>query len=230
MDAKIAAQLAEKLQISLNYVVKEESEMRLLKEIFDSEFGKDLVFKGGTALRLAYGSPRFSEDLDFTATKELNIERVLRFLRDLTRLSGIIGVEAREKFYTVFALVKVQDQILPKATSIKIEASKRAKEWIKGQDFDDMPVSSEVAVFRVIAQVAKLEQLLVEKEETLKNRNAPRDRFDYWFIKQLLGEQVSLDFSGLDPEVVKSEMHRLLPRPQWRLIKPWLEKDQPTRN
>ena len=30
------------------------------------EFGKELVFKGGSALTLCYGYNRFSEDLDFT--------------------------------------------------------------------------------------------------------------------------------------------------------------------
>jgi len=218
MDAKAATEFAKKLQVSLTHVVREEYEMVILKEIFDSRFGKYLIFKGGTALRLAYRSPRFSEDLDFTATRGLSVEKFLVFLKGLTRLSGIVKVEAREKFYTVFALVKVKNQILPTAISIKVEVSKRKKEWVKGRDYDDMLISSEMAVFRILAQVARIERILEEKEDALKNRNAPRDRFDWWFIKQSLGERVSLDFGGIDPKVVKSEMHRLLPRPQWRVI------------
>ncbi len=34
--------------------------------ILYEQFGKELVFKGGTALSKAYGLERFSEDLDFT--------------------------------------------------------------------------------------------------------------------------------------------------------------------
>ncbi|MBN3033749.1 MAG: nucleotidyl transferase AbiEii/AbiGii toxin family protein, partial [Candidatus Saganbacteria bacterium] len=47
----------------------------LVREYFQHEFLSDLyklpgaeklMFKGGTALRIIYGSPRFSEDLDFS--------------------------------------------------------------------------------------------------------------------------------------------------------------------
>ena len=65
MDIATAKVLSNKLQISIDCIVREEYEILLLKEIFESEYGTKLVFKGGTALRLAYGSPRYSEDLDF---------------------------------------------------------------------------------------------------------------------------------------------------------------------
>lgn len=218
MDAKTASDLAKKLQISINYVIREEYEMMLLKELFDSEFGKYLVFKGGTALRLVYGSPRFSEDLDFTAIGDFNINEFISFLKKLSRLPGVEEVEARKKHYTAFALVKIKDPILPRPTSIKIEVSMRKGEWVKDKDYSDKPIASEVTVFRVIIRVASLEKILEEKENALKNRQAPRDRFDYWFIKQLLGKNISLDFSGINPEQVKSELHRLLPKSQWRLV------------
>lgn len=34
----------------------------------------DLVFQGGTSLHLAYGSPRFSEDLDFLVNSSINLQ------------------------------------------------------------------------------------------------------------------------------------------------------------
>ena len=74
MDLIAAQTLSQKLQISLEQVVREEYEILLLKEIFESEFGANLVFKGGTALRLVYNSPRFSEDLDFTLIKDFDRE------------------------------------------------------------------------------------------------------------------------------------------------------------
>src|SRR5690606_37680860 len=45
--------------------------------ILYSEFGKELIFKGGTALTKCFGFDRFSEDLDFTASKELDIKKTL---------------------------------------------------------------------------------------------------------------------------------------------------------
>lgn len=47
-------------------IIREYTQTIVLKAIYQSEFGQKLLFKGGTALRFAYGLGRFSEDLDFT--------------------------------------------------------------------------------------------------------------------------------------------------------------------
>ena len=46
--------------------------------ILYQNFGKELVFKGGTALNIVYGLPRFSEDLDFTLSKEIDIKDIVQ--------------------------------------------------------------------------------------------------------------------------------------------------------
>src|SRR3989344_2458817 len=45
-----------------------------------SIIGNELVFKGGTALYKIYKLNRFSEDLDFTLTKKIDIEKMTRKL------------------------------------------------------------------------------------------------------------------------------------------------------
>ena len=52
------------LKISIDKIVREEAEMAFLQELADDPLSSKLVFYGGTALRLAYNSPRFSEDID----------------------------------------------------------------------------------------------------------------------------------------------------------------------
>jgi hypothetical protein len=49
----------------------------LILFILYKEFGKELVFKGGTALNKCFGSDRFSEDLDFT-TKKKDFETIIK--------------------------------------------------------------------------------------------------------------------------------------------------------
>ncbi len=66
MNKQLADDLQKRLGISQEQIVREEYVVIILKQLFESELGKSFVFKGGTALRLAYGSPRFSEDLDFS--------------------------------------------------------------------------------------------------------------------------------------------------------------------
>lgn len=89
MDISTARSIGQKLQISIDSIVREEYEILLLKEVFESEFGLSLVFKGGTALRLAYNSARFSEDLDFTLIKKINRKKFIVFLKEVkTDLAG----------------------------------------------------------------------------------------------------------------------------------------------
>ncbi len=224
MDKATAESLAKKIQTSKDCVVREEYEMLILKEIFESEFGSSLMFKGGTALRLAYNSARFSEDLDFNLINEIDKEKFMEFIKVVGKKHPeIVDVEANEKHYTVFALIKIKVEYFDRAFSIKIEISKRAGGWVKDKDYSDKIIKSEVAPLTVLARVASLEVILREKEDALKNRKVARDMFDYWFINQLLKKEVKVDFSGYDKTQVLRELHKLLVKPYWRLINSWLE-------
>ena len=226
MDISAAQVLSNKLQISLEQIIREEYEILLLKEIFESGYGSSLVFKGGTALRLAYNSPRFSEDLDFTLIiiKDFNKEEFIQFLKELEKkYPAIIGVEVNEKFYTIFGLIRIKEDYLDRNFSIKIEVSKREGEWIEDKDYSNKIIKSEVTPLTVLAQVVSIERILEEKEDAIKNRKAPRDIFDFWYINQLLQKQVKPNFDGYDKEHAKSELHRLLPRTYWKVVDSWLE-------
>jgi len=47
-------------------VVREYCQHLFLSYLYQLSGSERLLFKGGTALRVVFGSPRFSEDLDFT--------------------------------------------------------------------------------------------------------------------------------------------------------------------
>jgi Uncharacterized conserved protein len=46
-------------------ILREYLQYKTLEIIFNSKAGQKMSFLGGTALRIVYGSSRFSEDLDF---------------------------------------------------------------------------------------------------------------------------------------------------------------------
>lgn len=224
MDISTAKQISNKLQISLDYVTREEYEVLLLKDIFESGYGSSLVFKGGTALRLVYGSPRFSEDLDFSLITGFDNAGFLEFLRKVgKRYPNITEVEVIDKFYTIFALVKINEPFLSRAFSIKIEISKRKGEWIRGKDYSYKVIKSETTPLTVLASVVSTEVILREKEDAIKNRKAARDVFDYWYLNQLLNKEIKVDFAGYDKIHAKGELHRLLPKNYWRVVDTWLE-------
>ncbi len=224
MDITSAQILSQRLQISLDYIVREEYEILFLKEIFESKYGSKLVFKGGTALRLAYGSARFSEDLDFTLIGNIDRKAFINLLKDTgKKYPVVVSVEVNDKFYTIFALIRIKEEYLKRTFSIKVEVSKRKGEWIKDKSYKEMVIRSDITPLTLLAQVASLGKLLEEKEDALKNRKAARDVFDLWYINQLLKHDVKPSLESYDKGQAKSELHRLLPRHFWRIVDPWLE-------
>lgn len=66
-----------KQQISQGMSIEEKSnktrellQIIILKIIYDKDFFKNIVFTGGTALRVVFGVKRFSEDLDFSLVRK----------------------------------------------------------------------------------------------------------------------------------------------------------------
>ncbi|MBS3906484.1 MAG: nucleotidyl transferase AbiEii/AbiGii toxin family protein, partial [Syntrophaceae bacterium] len=83
MEQSIAEQKARELGIDRTQVVREYWELIILRGLYESPQGRYLIFKGGTALRLAYGSPRFSEDLDFSLTKDVMKGKFLPLIKKI---------------------------------------------------------------------------------------------------------------------------------------------------
>lgn len=223
MNRQLALQLQNKLKISIDRIVREEYEMILLSSLLQSDFGSKLVFRGGTTLRLAYGSPRFSDDLDFSQIKKITEEEFLAWAKEVANLnSNLEVVEARKKYFTLFALFRIKDPVLAKAFSIKIEISTRGNGWKRVKDYTLMNLRSNVTPITITAQVAAVEKIKREKQTIKPSRI--RDIFDLWFIGQFLKKPVALDFKGFSKEAVKAELHRQLGQGHRNLIEAWLQK------
>jgi len=224
MDARLASQMAKKVGISAVQIIREEYEMVILREIFESELGEKVVFKGGTAIRLAYGSPRFSDDLDFGQIKRVNLRDFAKLCDNIVRGNKNLAlIEVLRKYFTLFAFFKIKDPALSEAVSIKVEISTREKKWAKDIDFRLINLKSEVTPLVALAQVATLERILREKQKIEPKRI--RDIFDIWYINGLLGKKGRIIFSGFKKVEVKRELFRLLPQGSRRLIDLWLEKN-----
>ena len=224
MDKKLAQELQKTLKISLVQIVREEYEMILLNSIFDSSFSNKLVFRGGTALRLAYGSPRYSDDLDFTQITEIKEKDFQEWCRKIAQATPNLElIEALKKYYTLFAKFRVKDAVLSQEIGIKVEISVRKETWEKGKDYTLGNLISEVTPITVMAQVVSLEW--IKKEKLTISPPRIRDIFDLWFIGQALKKPVEIDFSQFKIGLVKRELHRLLPEGKQKLIETWLPKE-----
>ncbi|OGG15538.1 hypothetical protein A3D77_05850 [Candidatus Gottesmanbacteria bacterium RIFCSPHIGHO2_02_FULL_39_11] len=224
MDTQLAIEKSRQLKISVIPIVREEYEMLLLARIFDSRFGKQLVFRGGTALRLAYNSPRFSDDLDFSERKSISVAEFQKWGKEVDKDNEYMElVEALKKKFTLFALFRIKDPALPASISIKVEISVREDRWVQDKDYTLMRLQSAVTPLTVLAQVASIER--IEKEKLNIKPARIRDIFDLWYIGQRLNRPHKMDFSSFPAREVRRELHRLLAGGARRLIESWLPKN-----
>lgn len=223
MNKQLALKKQQELGIAIPQIVREEYEMILLNRIFQSDFGNNLVFRGGTALRLAYNSPRYSDDLDFTQLKNIQEWDFKNWCGKTAKATPDLElVEALQKYYTLFAKFKIVDPSLERAISVKIEISRRKGKWEKEKNYVLTQLSSEITPITVLAQVATLKQ--IEKEKQSISPLRIRDIFDLWFIGQKLGVPTTMNFSEFSMREIRSDLHKLLPQKQYKLIKEWLPK------
>lgn len=221
MNKQLADTLEKKLGISQEQIVREEYEMIILKALFESELGKSFVFRGGTALRLAYGSPRFSEDLDFSIIENIKTKTLKALLKKIADQNKAIQLkEALQKKHTYFGLFRVKEDFLKQAFSIKFEASIRPVEMKQNKDFRLLTLNSQVTNLTALAQVASLEW--IEKEKKTIKPPRVRDIFDLWFIGQKLNRKTKMGFRAWKASTVKRALHKLLPENERRLLEQWL--------
>jgi predicted nucleotidyltransferase component of viral defense system len=223
MNKQLLENLQKELGISQEQIVREEYEMIILKQFFESELGKSFVFKGGTALRLAYGSERFSEDLDFSVVGGFNRKKLDDLFKKLdSQYEALKLIETIQKKFTYFGLFRVKEEFMTQAFSIKFEASIRPVVLKKDKDYKLVTLNSRVTNLTVLAQVVSLEYIEKEKQ-TIKPLRI-RDIYDLWFISQKLGKPVDMDFGDWDKKKVKQEMNKFLPKKGRRLLEKWLQE------
>jgi len=208
MNQEEAGRLARELKIDITQVVREEWEVKLLALLFEQPLGNRLYFKGGTALRLVYGSPRFSEDLDFTATQPITQKMFTAFIESVaasypqTRVSDL-----KAKFYTLLAEFKISESFLPSNFSMKIEVSTRRQRYQPTLALVNSPTTN----MQVLARVERLEDVYQEKQVALGSRRKPRDLFDLWYIAQQLRRPLPVDLPKLPRREIRQELLRYLP-------------------
>lgn len=202
-----AERWARELKIDPTQVVREEWELKILKSIFDSPLGQKVYFKGGTALRLAYGSPRFSEDLDLSVFRSIKEKEFKDWAKKIVKTFSQIKISDLEsKFYTHSAELKISEDYLPRNFSIKIKISKRKVNYL----YSLRMLTSMVTNIQVLANVEELEEILKEKLAALASRKKGRDLFDIWFITQKIKQALPKDLPKISAREIRS-INKFLP-------------------
>lgn len=161
-------------------VAREYCQHLFLSYFYRQKGSEKILFKGGTALKIIYESPRFSEDLDFSGFKASTslIEKLIEgSLLEIEREG--IRVEIEESKRTTGGYLAIASfDFLGYDVSIQIEISQR-----RGNSLEGIVtlVASDLTPPYTILYLSE-DQLVVEKFEALFRRKAPRDFFDLYFI------------------------------------------------
>jgi len=169
----------------------------------------NLIFKGGTALRLAYGSPRFSDDLDFSYTKTIRADDIFTFISNISAKYDLKVRETVEKRDTILAEFSIRHMNIPQAFRLKLEVSKRRSKTLQ---YEVRLLRSPVTPFEVLFNVQTLESILSEKLNAIRDRNEPRDIFDIWYICKKLDQPLPVMPEKTDVKRFKQTLHKYLPK------------------
>jgi len=205
------AEFARKNHIGQYYQEKDYLQTTFLYAVY--RITDEIVFKGGTCLKVAYKYQRFSEDLDFNSTlgpETLQgiVHRALKNIALLGMTSSFDKEEVFEEAYT--ARIRFKG---PRFTgsrmstnTIRIDIGARGGCIQKPRWVQITPEYPDVPTFLLLAMTK--EEILAEKLRALSMRSAPRDLFDVWCLIQdvkidrsLLGAKLSS--VGLKPGKLK---------------------------
>jgi len=180
-------ELATKLQTTEGNIAREYCQHLFLSYFYKKTGAEKIVFKGGTALRIIFNSPRFSEDLDFSASdggivtiSEIN-QLVDSTLGDIKNEGIEFEKEVNpgtqgETSRGYFAIIKLK--MLEFDSEIKLQISFRSPDKVIS---NTMLIQNEfIAPYVVIFLTESL--LVSEKIQALLERKKPRDFFDLYFI------------------------------------------------
>ena len=215
--------LATKYQTTDTNVRREYFQHLFLSYFYQQPKSENILFKGGTALRILYSSPRFSEDLDFNSsfTHYKDIETLLlktlsQMEKEAIRFTLNEGKPTTGGYIASFAFYG-----FPRPVELRIEISQREKE----KNGNVVAIANDFTPpYNVISVPEK--KLVMEKIKALLARKKPRDFYDVYFIlrKQIhIADKKSLmHVSKLLQKTTinfEAELKQFLPRSHWAIIR-----------
>jgi predicted nucleotidyltransferase component of viral defense system len=206
-------------------IAREYCQHLFLSALYQEEKAQKLYFKGGTALRLLYRSPRFSEDLDFDSPQKHDIAGL-----EATIVAALGEIEARgittelqeakttTGGYLAVAIFSLPDYRITSQLEISLRngTSKREVATIEN---NYLPTYT-------VVQLAEA-QLVAGKIKALLVRRKPRDFYDVYFM--LRSRLLPAEQRSLLPDVLaalqeakpnfEEELKQFLPQSHWMMIK-----------
>lgn len=209
--------LATKLQTTELNIAREFVQHQFLRYFYQQPKATKVYFKGGTALRIVYQSPRFSEDLDFDSKLNLSeLETMIESTLLELRRDGIESeiVESKQTSGGYLGIIRLDGM----KTSLEISNRK-----VSRGEFQ-MIVSEFTAPYTLFT--LERAKLVDEKIEALLSRQKPRDFYDLYFMLRanMLDREQKHKLGAVRKLVTNSkinfsrELKIFLPKSYWPIV------------
>lgn len=180
IEKRQVQRIAQVWQTTLNNVAREYFQQLFLSRLYQEKGSDSLLFKGGTALRIIWQSPRFSEDLDFTGVHITikGIEALMEGALAKIEREGIQTEIIESKSTSGGYLAIFQFETNEYKSQIKIEISLRNGKKVTGTT---ALIHSDLVVPYALIHLQE-EILVAEKIRACLTRGKTRDFYDLYFI------------------------------------------------
>lgn len=177
---------------SIHQVFQEEVQKAILTSLSREEAFNNLVFQGGTLLRLFYGNPRFSEDLDFVLRQKKifdltkNLSKIQTFVKDVFPFLKEIRIRIQKKDQNM------QRFILRTISDIPEQNLRIHIELAYVSSYRNQPKILDYPPFNPVVRVEDISEILADKITALGCRPylKGRDIWDIYFLA--IEKQVSI--------------------------------------
>jgi predicted nucleotidyltransferase component of viral defense system len=151
----------------------EQFELEVLSRLQSGRFLANLIFGGGTMLRLCHGLNRYSVDLDFWVAGEMDWAKYYHRMEKYLDQFYKIADSANKRFIILFELKSPQ---FPR--SLKIEIRKT----VKNVKTETSIAYSPHAPVQVMLKTVALDDMTTSKIEAFLDRREIRDAYDMEFL------------------------------------------------
>lgn len=224
--------LSSLFQIDEFTIFREYIQILFLSYLYQEKESGKIFFKGGTALRLLFGSPRFSEDLDFsTVYPDKTIAELLEKLeRKIAKeLPGIKIIRIYSGKEEIRFRIKYTSDEFKYPLNVRLDFHKVSE--VKYVRISTLTTQFPVIVFSQVFHLTA-GAILAEKLAALESRHQGRDIFDIWL---LLSKKVKLPSGYSKDKIIKriqafsqadldKDLGKFLPKGQKTII-PALKKE-----
>lgn len=180
IDQSQLSSLVKKYQTNATVILREYVQLIFLETLYTLRGSENFTFKGGTAVHLIYGAPRFSEDLDFTVS--LSQDEAKLIIKKLFVKMAKAGDYIFKPKKTITGLRYMMEIHMPVvAFTIYMNLDFSFREFNLTHDKAIIETPFPVTTNSIIHHMGK-DEIVSEKVRAILTRHKGRDIYDLWYL------------------------------------------------